>query len=1584
MTNYSAGSASIDIGSNLHNFHRDLRNKLESESVSFDVDILSDISGFGSDLETKLRAVDAEFYVDVLPGMTLFAQEVNTRLEAIDAEFYVDVLPDMTLFAQELDNRLDAINVDPFYVDVRPDLSGFAADLDAHLATITAEVDVEPVFDLLGFGQALQARLDLLDLTVRVDVEVNTLLASIDLAALTRDRTVNVDIDIDQGMLNQLNNIGGSISGSLGGAGGGMSRIAMILGAIITLAPTAIGAIGSIGVGLAGLGTVAGPALGAIMTGLSGVGEAFSAAGAAADAAGDDVEASAKAQESALRSLSTAQRSLEDAVKDEAQARDDVVRARKSEQEQLEDLNLTLRGGAIAEQGAVLALARARADARNLKLGSSKLDQDTAINRVAEAEQRLLEVQERNKDLADTAAKANRNGIEGSDQVVAAKDRVYDAERRVTDAQQQVRLAQDSVEESLTKSTTAADKYEQALAKLSPAAADFVRNMRALAEDGGSWNVFQQSVQQGLFEGIGDSVTTLANTVLPQITPAMTEIARSIGGIVTTISDVLTGPAGEQLTTLLTAIPEFFTAMTPGIESTVEGFLAFGEAAAPAMSALGQGVGDVLGMIGEAFVDLNESGVLTDTIVGFGEMLSGIGQWVGPLTTLFTQLGATVGPIMGDLFATWGRSIELMTPALDQMAGTVGQILVDLFVALEPVLPVVAQAFADMFSAVAPLVTPLTELAGTVLSGLATNLSSLAIALTPVVEQLADSLEPVIPVITSHFEKLTPIFADTAMIIGDGLVTALDAIGPYLPELVQAFSDIVIAVAPLLPQLVDLAVEIMPPVTEAIVTVLPFVADLISVFAQVATYAVPLISGALSDLKSPVESVGGFFEGLADTVGRVWSGIIRTIGDAVRQVGGIIKSIGDSEIWFPGRDTVRSLGESMINWGSQTVQGTAVPESGFNALNQPWIEGRANGGLFRGKGGPRDDANIIAISDEEYIVNAASTAKHYQLIEAINNDTVPDGIVPGFEDGGLVGGKKKSPSSGRVTKSAVTAGVSAGVSAGTSSGAAGGVTSGLSAGTSGGSAPTGRSAGVVSNVSPSIMGAMPGNVSVTGLIDLARGVEGVDYVWGGVNWGDCSGAASALANYVSGRAVFGSRFATMTEDQELAARGALPGVGPSGSLSFGWFNGGPAGGHTAVTLPNGVAFEMGGARGNGQYGGRAVNASDPQFTNHRHFPPSIFVDSAVGQSSFAPYMGTSAYSGSNPGDVYGAGMLGEGYGDAWDRAGQYADSESADREKISVQAYGRKAGELGANWLLGMFGLGNSILSESNVYNQAYNDVLEATKPKETIDTSTLGPIYSAPQVNITNPNPVLGDPVEAASAARHVYDPAGGADQWVPTIRAMAKDTGRSPSVIEPTRAQIKIESNGDPKAQNNWDINAKNGTPSIGLVQMIKPTYDAYADPRYPGGQADPESNIAAAWNYTDDEYGGPINIWPKVNGYKDGGQFRGRGGPREDANLIAISDEEFIVNALAARENLPLLEAINSGRPVMDAITDSARWNAGVVPSRPLVAAGAGMSGQSIDRSTNHNGDIYTNNLDAYFAQRERQAAIDGFAELARWGG
>ncbi|ANS64292.1 hypothetical protein SLINC_2068 [Streptomyces lincolnensis] len=72
-----------------------------------------------------------------------------------------------------------------------------------------------------------------------------------------------------------------------------------------------------------------------------------------------------------------------------------------------------------------------------------------------------------------------------------------------------------------------------------------------------------------------------------------------------------------------------------------------------------------------------------------------------------------------------------------------------------------------------------------------------------------------------------------------------------------------------------------------------------------------------------------------------------------------------------------------------------------------------------------------------------------------------------------------------------------------------------------------------------------------------------------------------------------------------------------------------------------------------------------------------------------------------------------------------------------------------------------------------------------------------------------------------------------------------------------IMRESSGNPNAINGWDINAINGTPSIGLLQVIKPTFDAYHVAGTPWSQYDPVANITAAANYAADKYGSIDNV-------------------------------------------------------------------------------------------------------------------------------
>ena len=124
----------------------------------------------------------------------------------------------------------------------------------------------------------------------------------------------------------------------------------------------------------------------------------------------------------------------------------------------------------------------------------------------------------------------------------------------------------------------------------------------------------------------------------------------------------------------------------------------------------------------------------------------------------------------------------------------------------------------------------------------------------------------------------------------------------------------------------------------------------------------------------------------------------------------------------------------------------------------------------------------------------------------------------------------------------------------------------------------------------------------------ARSLQGAPYVWGGSNWGDCSGAMSQFASAVSNAGNWLTRkFATGTQGAWLAQHGFKPGLGSGARFATGFFNGGPYGGHTSGTIYFGngkrVNVEMGGgAGGQGKIGGAAAGADHSQYTHRYHYP----------------------------------------------------------------------------------------------------------------------------------------------------------------------------------------------------------------------------------------------------------------------------------------------------------------------------------------------------------------------------------------------
>ncbi|KND35352.1 transglycosylase SLT domain-containing protein [Streptomyces anulatus] len=98
--------------------------------------------------------------------------------------------------------------------------------------------------------------------------------------------------------------------------------------------------------------------------------------------------------------------------------------------------------------------------------------------------------------------------------------------------------------------------------------------------------------------------------------------------------------------------------------------------------------------------------------------------------------------------------------------------------------------------------------------------------------------------------------------------------------------------------------------------------------------------------------------------------------------------------------------------------------------------------------------------------------------------------------------------------------------------------------------------------------------------------------------------------------------------------------------------------------------------------------------------------------------------------------------------------------------------------------------------------------------------------------------------------------DGWIREAMAIMKKEG-IPGSYEGIHRNIIRESSGNRWAINNWDINAQNGIPSKGLLQVIQPTFDRYHVAGTKKDLYDPVANIVAACNYAADRYGTMDNV-------------------------------------------------------------------------------------------------------------------------------
>lgn len=423
---------------------------------------------------------------------------------------------------------------------------------------------------------------------------------------------------------------------------------------------------------------------------------------------------------SAVDTLTSAEERLGNAEQTAQNATEALNRARQDQVRTMIQLNEQAATAALDVKGAELAVAEAKQQqiATDNSLTATALDRQKAAFAVEQAENNLINVQERANETAQDAATANAKGVEGSQQVVAAKQAEANAQQGVGDAQRALVATQRQIAEQQITSNQAVAKAVQNLADIQKQQALAMAAQQASGASGMS--AFNKEMAKltptgrevvntilGMRGGLDQLKATSQNAIGPGVLSflsgvvamgptangALRDMGGAVGGVFTQFGNLMRSPAFQgALSQVFREGAGLATQLGTGLTGMVDGITKAGAAAGPIVSGLGKG-----------FQVLMSSGIpkffqnLTDNASGTGKTIQGIlgvvTELLGPLGTLISAIGSALAPAMQ----------VLTSPQVQQALIDIGTALAQIVTVLAPVITMFAQGLAGALEVVAPV-----------------------------------------------------------------------------------------------------------------------------------------------------------------------------------------------------------------------------------------------------------------------------------------------------------------------------------------------------------------------------------------------------------------------------------------------------------------------------------------------------------------------------------------------------------------------------------------------------------------------------------------------------------------------------------------------------------------------------------------------------------------------------------------------------------------------------------------------------------------------------------------------------------------
>lgn len=1116
MPTYSAGTATIDVIPSLKNFHRKIEAQLKGMNDSVSIPVQANTKGFKESIKAATTG-NSKVTVDV-DADTKAAQArldaLTARRKTIKLQYDADIAKAQAKL-DELTKKREA------GVDVTADITKAQARID-QLTTKRRSVEASMDLDTARAEARLAALSQRkVDVKGRADVDTSPALAKLDVLSA---RAVGIGALIAGG-LSVVGPGAAAAAGGLGVLGGVIGTVVLGsqgLGDTLTALSAAQDEAGNSASSLAQQQVSAARQ---IASAQHAVEQARTSLSRAYEDSAYAATQSDKAIADAIKQVSVAEKSELSAEKSLLQAQKDLNDARAEAVKSIRDLRYEISDGALDERSAVLDLKDAK-EALDTALANGVGGEELERLQIAYERQSntLDEIRNKNSDLAEQQAQVNATGVDGTDAVVSAQQRLADAQDQVASASQSVQDAQagviqaqqaaarqqvesnrsiadaqdamaqaqlqlsQAVQDSSSQGSSATDKLNEAMSKLSPNARALVSTIQALKP---AWSAMQNQVQDALFDNASATLTSFSNSVLPSMTQNLSAVA---GGVNTVATDMLnwasSGPFIDQMNAFFAALVPLITAAVGPMQTWIGLFLQVATAALPGLQAVMGSISAIGQQLSMAFGPLIQSGALTTALNNFANLVASLGPLLAVVVTSGTNLWNVLGPMLTQavqaltpvvgalidditnllikvqpLFSTfmgWIQQNPQLVASFIGIAGVVGALsgplssLLGMFSNFAPILKFLGGPLGIIIGLLATALAtsaPFRDAFGQLLSVVGNFASTLMTALMPILTQVAqiiagaltvalNAILPVLPMILNAFMSIVNVLLPLLPLIANLAATLLAALMPAVVNIVPALIMLINAILPILPPLVNLIATILPILVSMFTSLIPIVVAFANILAGtlatvISLIVVPIINLIVNTLKVLADAFGFVWmiikpviDAFGGAVSFLWGGVIKPAFDKIKEgtdrVGDWFKSMGDTVggIWDGLKRVVRGGIQGVIdivyNNGIRALANAVIKYiPGVDYLPEIKVPEFASGGFVSGPGGPTADLINARLSNGEFVVNAAATARWLPFLEYINGGKGSPGQTM-FASGGAVTATASTAGSPTTSGDAVT------------------------------------------------------------------------------------------------------------------------------------------------------------------------------------------------------------------------------------------------------------------------------------------------------------------------------------------------------------------------------------------------------------------------------------------------------------------------------------------------------------------------------------------------------------------------------------